>query len=112
MVAIVVVALALLLIGHGALKKAGGAKPVDVASVLDGTASAGIVTVRGIVDGIDTATGAVFLKDLEKQEVCRGSQCVLAVIKVVTSQQVEIGQKVEIRGRIAHADNLPYIVAE
>jgi hypothetical protein len=112
MVAIVVVALVFLLIGQIVVKKAGDTKPVDVASVLDGTTSEGTVTVRGIVDDVDTTAGAVFLKDLEKQEVCRGSQCILAVIKVMTNQQVEIGQRVEIRGRIAFADNLPYIVAE
>jgi hypothetical protein len=112
MVAVVVLALAFLLVGRVVLKKAGAAKAVNVSSVLDGTISAGTVTVKGIVDDIDHEGGAVFLKDLEKEEVCRGTTCVLAVIKVVTSQRVEIGQKVEMRGRIAYQDNLPYIVAE
>ena len=112
MVLIVLVALGLLLYGQTLVKKAGRSGAADVADILDGTVPRGAVTVKGVVEEIDPGDGSIYLRDLERLEVCRDSTCMRAVIRVVTAARYEIGEKAEISGRIAYKDDLPYIVVQ
>ena len=108
---IILGAFALLIVGQAMLKRA-GPHVVDVATILDGTVDEGTVMVRGIVDEVDPAGGEIYLKDLEKTEVCMDSVCMLPLIRVVTDDEYETGTRATIRGRIAHDGDLPYLIAQ
>lgn len=83
----------------------------DVAEVLEGEVSEGSITVRGIVDLVEPDENVVFLKDLEKNQVCVDSVCLFAVIKVHTRARFEEGDEVVVTGLIEHEDGFPVIVS-
>ena len=83
----------------------------DVAEVLEGEVTEGTVTVRGIVDLVEPEEDVVFLRDLEKHEVCIDSVCLFAVIKVHTPDPFEEGEEAVVTGSIDHEDGFPTIVS-
>ncbi len=82
-----------------------------VAQVLEGEVSEGSVTVRGIVDLVEPDDNVVFLRDLERSEVCIDSVCLFAVIKVHTRARFEEGDEVVVTGLIEREDGFPVIVS-
>lgn len=83
----------------------------DVSEILEGEVTEGQVTVRGIVDEVIPAEGVLFLKDVEKYEVCIDSVCLFAVIKVRTRASFQEGEEAVITGLIAYEDGFPCVVA-
>ncbi len=83
----------------------------DVADVLEGAVTEGPVSVRGTVDLVEPESNVIFLKDLEREEVCIDSVCLFAVIKVYTQARFEEGEETVVKGLIEHEDGFPVIVS-
>lgn len=114
MVIILVGAFSMMIAMQVVLKKKGLGQPantVSVADILEGDVAQGRVTVTGIVDEVDPAAGAIYLRDLEKDEVCRDGICFRPVIRVVADGDFEVGKLARVTGTIGYSGGLPYLVA-
>ena len=84
----------------------------DVAEVLEGEVTEGRITVQGIVDIVEPEDDVVFLKDIERQEVCIDSVCLFAVIKVYSHAHFEEGEEAAVTGTVDFENGLPVIVSD
>ena len=84
----------------------------DVAEVLEGEVTEGIVTVHGIVDLVEPEENVLFLKDFKRQEVCIDSVCLFAVIKVYSHARFEEGEEAAVTGTVSFEDGLPVIISQ